>query len=463
MTSTESEVLPASAAPEPNAAEERARRVNELKDRGAKAFSAQNFEDAIDYYTRAIELDKQNHILYSNRSAAFASVNQWKQALDDGRKCVDLKPDWGKGYSRKAAAHIALGQVFAAVLTCQAGLRVEPGNAMLAQTLAQAQGVAETAPDRAPEDGASVPAAPTLAAAESEAAEAAAAPPVAEVELTAEQEDLLASFLSDVTQEQQRLALERVFLQNLDPFRVLDVEPTATEEDLQVAFRKLSLLIHPDKNSDPRASQAFQLAKKIHKDLLDEEKRSFYVCVYEKARDLCGAHLRKVKRDEKKKLKSGPMAVNMSKLRLSISHSLNEAIGEKDEEDADVDVASLTRLQCEPWAAMILRDVEARRRKAMEVMASRRETEQSKSKEAEVEVETREEQNKKWEETRAGRVDSWRSWTSGKRAGGPTFIRPPKIQKEDNTRQVAPTAATLNKPDLSHPSSVQRGKIIRDA
>jgi hypothetical protein len=88
-------------------------------------------------------------------------------------------------------------------------------------------------------------------------------------------------------------------------------------------------------------------------------------------------------------------------------------------------------------------------------MASRRETEQSKSKDAEEEViiffarsmsvamliciilyyfiffeflkcdkvfftlhlqvETREEQNKKWEETRAGRVDSWRSWTSGKR------------------------------------------------
>jgi hypothetical protein len=48
--------------------------------------------------------------------------------------------------------------------------------------------------------GASVPAAPTMAAAEAEAAEAAAAPPVAELELTAEQEDLLASFLSDVTQ-----------------------------------------------------------------------------------------------------------------------------------------------------------------------------------------------------------------------------------------------------------------------
>lgn len=77
---------------------------------------------------------------------------------------------------------------------------------------------------------------------------------------------------------------------------------------------------------------------------------------------------------------------NTIQLRLSISHSLNEAIGEKDEEDAEVDVASLTRLQVnllfayvswhsffnqiEPWAAMILRDIEARRRKAMEVCSA---------------------------------------------------------------------------------------------
>jgi hypothetical protein len=82
---------------------------------------------------------------------SHTSCKPFFQALDDGRKCVDLKPDWGKGYSRKvckhllhhsvcamqrllscltpikAAAHVALGQVFAAVLTCQAGLRVEPG------------------------------------------------------------------------------------------------------------------------------------------------------------------------------------------------------------------------------------------------------------------------------------------------------------------------------------------------
>jgi hypothetical protein len=31
----------------------------------------------------------------------LVAVNPIVQALDDGRKCVDLKPDWGKGYSRK--------------------------------------------------------------------------------------------------------------------------------------------------------------------------------------------------------------------------------------------------------------------------------------------------------------------------------------------------------------------------
>ena len=47
-------------------------------------------------YTEAIELDPANHLLYSNRSAAYASLKKYKEALGDAEKTIELKPDWGK-------------------------------------------------------------------------------------------------------------------------------------------------------------------------------------------------------------------------------------------------------------------------------------------------------------------------------------------------------------------------------
>lgn len=36
------------------------------------------------------------HVFYSNRSAAYAKGKNYEKALADARKCVELKPDWGK-------------------------------------------------------------------------------------------------------------------------------------------------------------------------------------------------------------------------------------------------------------------------------------------------------------------------------------------------------------------------------
>jgi stress-induced-phosphoprotein 1 len=68
----------------------------EEKNKGNAAMSAGDFKTAIEHYTKAIQHDAQNHVLYSNRSAAFASLKQYGPALDDAEKTIQLKPDWSK-------------------------------------------------------------------------------------------------------------------------------------------------------------------------------------------------------------------------------------------------------------------------------------------------------------------------------------------------------------------------------
>lgn len=55
-----------------------------------------NFDTAIKCYSDAIELGPDNHVLYSNRSAAYMKVNKYEDALKDAEETVKLKPDWGK-------------------------------------------------------------------------------------------------------------------------------------------------------------------------------------------------------------------------------------------------------------------------------------------------------------------------------------------------------------------------------
>ena len=61
------------------------------KAKGTEAFSAKDFPTAIECYTKAIELDGSNHVLYSNRSASHASLKNFDAAQEDAATKVPLR------------------------------------------------------------------------------------------------------------------------------------------------------------------------------------------------------------------------------------------------------------------------------------------------------------------------------------------------------------------------------------
>ena len=63
-----------------------------------------DYQSAIKFYSSALELDPDNHVLYGNRSAAFCRFGKYSKALQDAIKSRQLCPTWWKAYYRQGIA-----------------------------------------------------------------------------------------------------------------------------------------------------------------------------------------------------------------------------------------------------------------------------------------------------------------------------------------------------------------------
>ncbi|KAH7328327.1 hypothetical protein B0I35DRAFT_417175 [Stachybotrys elegans] len=168
----------------------------------------------------------------------------------------------------------------------------------------------------------------------------------------------------------------------LDAYAVLDLQPGVPESDIKMTYRKKSLLIHPDKTSNPRAPDAFDRLKKAQTELMDEKHRA--------------------RLDE---------SIADARMLLIRDHKWTV-----DSEELKTD--AFAKMWREKTKEVLIED-EHRRRRQMKAQMQQEGREQRRVDE-EVEERKRKRQHEQdWEATRDERISSWRQFQKGKSGGGP--------------------------------------------
>lgn len=263
------------------------------KQQGDRAFKCHGYKTAIDEYTKAIDFDPELVTLYSNRSAAYLKNGEKSKALKDAEKCVELDPTFAKGYSRLAAALHSLKRYEKAKQAYEQVLKLDAHNVVAKQGIEDCQREIEESEKRRKQHmeemiqdvapGTAITSKETDASADGDDLLDDFFNEVAEVAKKKPKEDVQPEATNAIRNDREVLGtskdqIERLLAsnyewRNLNPFYVLQLPSTATEDDINRRYKALSLLLHPDKNGgSERAQLAYDQVQKAKTTLNDPDR-----------------------------------------------------------------------------------------------------------------------------------------------------------------------------------------------
>jgi len=106
---------------------------------GNSAFKANDFLQAAAYFTEAINLCQDLHLVWANRAQCWLKTGQPDKALIDASKCTELAPGYAKGWFRKGMALHALGLYGKAILAFCEAEKLDTKNPQIPEAIKMAQ------------------------------------------------------------------------------------------------------------------------------------------------------------------------------------------------------------------------------------------------------------------------------------------------------------------------------------
>ncbi|KAG2236146.1 hypothetical protein BDF21DRAFT_459475 [Thamnidium elegans] len=105
------------------------------KAKGNEYFGKKDFEKAIAYYGKAIDLDPTVSVYFVNRAMAYLKINRFLEAEKDCTRGIQLQPKNVKALWRRGIALRELGRINEARRDFETGLSIEPNNKSLLDEL----------------------------------------------------------------------------------------------------------------------------------------------------------------------------------------------------------------------------------------------------------------------------------------------------------------------------------------
>jgi len=190
------------------------RKLEKLKEGGNAAFKSGRFQEAINTYTEALEVDpankNTNSKILQNRALCLTRLKKWTDAVADCDKALELDPSYTKARKTRAKALGEGGNWEEAVREYKAIHEENPAEPNIAKDIRNAE-------------------------------------------------------------------LELKKSKRKDYYKLLGIEKDASETEIKKAYRKLAIVHHPDKNpGDDAAAERFKEIQEAHETLSDSQKRARY-------------------------------------------------------------------------------------------------------------------------------------------------------------------------------------------
>ena len=110
-------------------------------EKGYKSAISGNYQQAINDYNKAIQLNPQLATAYNNRGLAYDNLGNYQQAINDYNKAIQLNPQFALAYNNRGLAYIKLGNHQQAINDFNKAIQLNPQYAMayIARGLAYAR------------------------------------------------------------------------------------------------------------------------------------------------------------------------------------------------------------------------------------------------------------------------------------------------------------------------------------